>query len=562
MTRTSSNRLWIWFGLVAVLAIIGQRITSVPLVQYAAYMGIDLAALAAVVVGLRINRPANPLAWKFLLANSVVFFMADAVFYTRHDILHLTEFPTPADPIYLAHYGLLFAGLLLLVKRRSSGRPDRAAAIDATVAGIGAALVAWLVWVGPSLAGHMPLLTRLDIAVYPVVDVALFAISLRLLAGRGTRPTAFWLLNAAVLSLFVADSLLGWQQSRGAYITHNYVDALWLGFIVLVGMSALHPSMREMDQPVEASRNTSLRTIALGISAAVPPIALLLGNFNDRSERIAIAAATLAMYSLVIVRLHMAGADERRARKSLEVQGIELADTVQLLELATDARSQLLDGIVTAAEKERGWVAAELHDGPIQILSAIGFGMDRTFRRLASSDIDGAREALDQQREELTNVIASLRRLMADLRPPALDESGLDGAIRDYIATFSRLSGIACTAELEMDGARLDTKTETIVYRVIQEALTNIRKHSFATSCHVMIRPTAGAVTLEVNDNGHGFDAALQSQFVAEQHFGLSTMRERVEVAGGQWKLNSSSNGTAIRAVLPVGVLHLALAAS
>jgi signal transduction histidine kinase len=107
----------------------------------------------------------------------------------------------------------------------------------------------------------------------------------------------------------------------------------------------------------------------------------------------------------------------------------------------------------------------------------------------------------------------------------------------------------------------MHSKTETIVYRLVQEALTNVRKHASATSCEVTLQLDAGSLVLEVRDNGRGFDTSDPLRFVDERHFGLSAMRERVEIAGGTWTLNSHpGKGTVIHARVPAAPLAARLA--
>jgi signal transduction histidine kinase len=562
--RLNRSNAWIAFGAVMAAAIVVEQAVGTPMRHYVVYMAIAAIAMAGMVWGIRVNRPSYSRPWKWILGNQVLFLLADVVFYTRHDVLHINDFPTPADPLYIAHYGLLFGALVFLVRRRSGDTHDRSAALDAAIAAIGAGLISWLAWVGPTLATSMPLLTRFTIAIYPVTDVALLAIGLRLVSGRGARPFSFWCLNAALVCLFSADSLLGWQQSRGTYVTHNFDDALWLAFTVLMSLAAMHPSMNLVSATpaTQRRRRAGVRSLALWTAAAVPPFGLLLADDTSRSGEVAIAIGALAMYSLVILRLHLASREEARAHQIVESQRVELQEALGLLHQATDARAQLIDGIVTARENERSWVAAELHDGPIQSLAAIGISMDRLSRRLERSGDCDSNALLSSQRDDLSTVISGLRRLMTELRPPALDESGLTGALRDYIAGFID-DGIACDADLRLDEHRVDDRTETIVYRVTQEALTNVRKHSGATRCRVALWNGIGTLMLEVQDNGRGFDATRQIDFVADHHFGLSTMRERVEVAGGTWCLESGPGGTIIRASLPAserGVLVKSLA--
>lgn len=208
---------------------------------------------------------------------------------------------------------------------------------------------------------------------------------------------------------------------------------------------------------------------------------------------------------------------------------------------------------ISAREAERIWLAAELHDGPLQRLAAIGYVVDRTRQRVLYGDTVATLDALDRIRDELTAVINSLRRLTAELRPPALDELGLDRALRDYVRRFRNEWHIATSLETSLASAQLDSFTQVVVYRVVQEALTNARKHAAATQIRVEVSVSEHAVTVRVEDNGSGFDLDRTEQTAATGHYGLSVMRERVEGANGTWRVTSARGlGTSIWATLPL----------
>ena len=153
--------------------------------------------------------------------------------------------------------------------------------------------------------------------------------------------------------------------------------------------------------------------------------------------------------------------------------------------------------------------------------------------------------------EVIEQGIAGLRTIIADLRPAALDEIGLKPAI-EALLERRREGQLQIDAHLELPDSRasagiLDPELETTVYRLLQEALTNIVKHAQATSVRVTVRVTGGDVLVEIDDDGDGFDPSAQTS-----GFGLAGMNERVYLAGGTLDVESSQGGTTIRARLPV----------
>ena len=157
------------------------------------------------------------------------------------------------------------------------------------------------------------------------------------------------------------------------------------------------------------------------------------------------------------------------------------------------------------------------------------------------------REPMRQAVADIEEAIDNLRSIISDLRPSLLDDLGLEPAI-EALVDRRREGGLDVTSEvsmLELDGA-LPAELETTIYRLIQEALTNVIKHARAQSAHVSVRASTNVLIVEVSDDGTGFDAAAQTE-----GFGLAGIQERVYLAGGTLELESGSDGTLVRAELP-----------
>jgi two-component system, NarL family, sensor kinase len=132
------------------------------------------------------------------------------------------------------------------------------------------------------------------------------------------------------------------------------------------------------------------------------------------------------------------------------------------------------------------------------------------------------------------------------LRPPVLEERGLPAALEDQAAIFRERTGISC--ETDFTPLRLDHTIETVLYRVAQEALANVAKHSGGARAEVRLRREGDRAVLEISDDGIGFDIQRKSETLGLGHLGLVSMRERVELAGGVWSLVSSpGKGTRIK---------------
>ena len=203
-----------------------------------------------------------------------------------------------------------------------------------------------------------------------------------------------------------------------------------------------------------------------------------------------------------------------------------------------------------ASEQERRRWARELHDETLQALAGLRVGLSSALR---GSEAE-LRDAVDLAVESVTEEIANLRALIVELRPAALDEYGPAAAIESLAARTAERQGIAVEARVDLAFERGDEPTrhapelESTVYRLVQESLTNAVRHADATSIRIDVTEHDGCVDVAVSDDGRGFDAANANS----GGFGLTGMRERVELAGGELDIDSNPSGTTVKARLPV----------
>jgi signal transduction histidine kinase len=212
-------------------------------------------------------------------------------------------------------------------------------------------------------------------------------------------------------------------------------------------------------------------------------------------------------------------------------------------------RGQLLDRTVQATEQERKRIAVELHDGPVQRLTAL----DLKLTWIGGEVQQGGTEVDDRLQEVqslLREQVRQLRQMMTQLRPPILDERGLEAALRDHLITSDNGVDLQVSVEASLL-KRLAPAQEIILYRVAQEAVANVLKHARAEHAWLTLQERNGQVLLEIRDDGIGFDPLMIPQS-RNGHFGILGMRERVEMAGGSWELHSMpGGGTLVRASLP-----------
>ena len=208
--------------------------------------------------------------------------------------------------------------------------------------------------------------------------------------------------------------------------------------------------------------------------------------------------------------------------------------------------------IVEAQESERSRLAQEIHDGPAQVLSNAIFQVEY-IERVIDHDDRLARTELRFLRELLRRELGSVRTFISQLRPPVLDELGLEGAVADAVARTTALTGLAISTELEAPADRLTETQQTVVLRVVQEALQNVRKHGGASSVIVASTIEGEDWVLTVRDDGRGFDVGAVAAR-GRRNFGLQFMQERAELIGARFEVQSRPDaGTIVRLSIPVG---------
>jgi len=209
-------------------------------------------------------------------------------------------------------------------------------------------------------------------------------------------------------------------------------------------------------------------------------------------------------------------------------------------------RRALLAHLVDAGEEERGRIAMDIHDDSIQAITAAGMRLQILRRRL---DDPEQLKLLDELEQTIQLAISRLRHLLFELRPPALDNEGLSAALGSYLDEVDD-PGIAYRFDDQLS-VQPSPESRTILYRIVQEALANVRKHAQATAATVALRELENGFLARVSDDGIGFVAGDEEPVPG--HLGLAAMRERAELAGGWLKIKAApGKGTTLEVWVPV----------
>ena len=225
-----------------------------------------------------------------------------------------------------------------------------------------------------------------------------------------------------------------------------------------------------------------------------------------------------------------------------------LVRSYRTLRAADHQRQQLLATLVTAQEQERRRIAGDIHDDALQHLAVTLLQLE-----LAEKGSDPFKgERLAEIKQNLRAAVESLRRVLFETRPPLLDEAGLVAAIRIYLRQIASESSfrheIRSTLTREPVG-----EVRTVAYRIVQEAVTNIRKHAGAKMVSVTLMDDGDGILVHVLDDGRGFTRKDVTR-AGRSHIGLLSMRERAELAGGWLEIDSTpGSGTTVAFWLPLG---------
>jgi signal transduction histidine kinase len=307
-----------------------------------------------------------------------------------------------------------------------------------------------------------------------------------------------------------------------------------------------------MQDSLEPSKLLPTMTETIAATLKLPYAAVALGQNGDmqivashgtpKGESVSLP---LAYQGETVGELRL----EPRSGETFKTSELNLLKTIaQQTSVAAHTVKQHMDlqhsreALVTAREEERLRIRRDLHDGLGPELASLTLKLDAT-RNILKNDMNKAEELLTELKHQTQDAVASIRRLVYALRPPALDELGLEGALREQARSYDHVLNI----ELKTVGdlTILPAAVEVACYRIAQEALTNVVRHSGAKHCTIILC-AADKLFIDVQDDGIGLGEHYRTGV------GLRSMRERAEELGGTFTMTSSAKGTRLLAILPL----------
>jgi signal transduction histidine kinase len=211
--------------------------------------------------------------------------------------------------------------------------------------------------------------------------------------------------------------------------------------------------------------------------------------------------------------------------------------------------------LLFAQEEERKEISRQLHDEIAQTLTGINVHL-ATLKKEAVVNAKGLKKRITSTQRLVEKSMKTVHRFARELRPMLLDDLGLIPALRSYLRDLMKRTGLRVHFVSFAAGRveELDNAKRTVLYRVAQEALTNVARHAQASQVKVILRRLQDAIRMEIKDNGRSFQAERVLSATSRRRLGLLCMRERVEMVGGTFSIDSKpAQGTTIRAEIPFG---------
>jgi signal transduction histidine kinase len=296
------------------------------------------------------------------------------------------------------------------------------------------------------------------------------------------------------------------------------------------------------------------------VRASPPPtqtraeIERLMGQMREANERLIVAAVQAESLS---DEAHLVAAQARAElgdlMRQLRAANEQLAAMAEEASEREEKYRRLSGRLLTLQDEERRRLALDLHDSTGQCLAALTMNLDVVGQAAKTLDAR-ARRALAESRSLADQCAREVRTFAYLLHPPLLDEVGLLSAVRWYAEGFAKRSGIHVTMELAEIG-RLPGPIETALFRVVQEALTNIHRHASTTTASIRLTATTGAVALDIHDEGHGLRGPVTQRNGTQPEtlgVGIQGMRERVRQLGGTCDVEFTDTGTMVRVRVPM----------
>ena len=324
--------------------------------------------------------------------------------------------------------------------------------------------------------------------------------------------------------------------------------------LVLIHDQSLLEYAVHADSP--AARDRLMHRAGVFFTKAIAPVEATHRTALEASTKLKQLNAELSQHTRTLVDSNRKLQKEVAKRKAVEAALRESRQASVLLlaesHLLQKQMRLLSRRVLSAQEDERRRISRELHDVIAQMLSGINLRLV-TLKKGAATNTKELRQMISDTQRLVEKSVGRVHRFARELRPSVLDDLGLIPALRSHVQVFSAETGIHTTFTASAGVDVLDSHKRTALYRVAQEALTNIARHARASEASVVVDRQEDVIHVRIQDNGKSFDVAKVLGSRTIRHLGLLGMRERVEMVGGRIKIQSvPGQGTTVTAEVPL----------
>lgn len=362
------------------------------------------------------------------------------------------------------------------------------------------------------------------------------------------------------------------REHRAAALLHEpTAGEAFEPHVMAVVPLASSPFYVALEQPIDVAlalpeqlRQRLLLWVALGLTATLLVAWVTTRHVVKPTEELTVAATRIAGGDLASPITVSAGDEIGQLARTLDAMRARLREAQEAIERTnrelesrvaqrTAQLGEVLRQTISAQEDERSRLARELHDETAQTLAALSIALDRARESLLGQPL-AARERIEEAKGISTRVLAETRRLILNLRPAILDDLGLVPAVRWQTEVALGEEGVEVSIRENLDGRRLPPHIEVALFRIVQEALTNVGRHSNARHVDVALEVHDAEIGVIVSDDGKGFDAErVLGSNGRGVSVGLIGMRERVALLGGRLSVESGpGRGTRIVVEVPL----------
>ena len=372
-------------------------------------------------------------------------------------------------------------------------------------------------------------------------------------ASRGLLAAIVDSSDDAIISQNLNGIITSWNSAAERMFGWTAQEALGKPLTIIVPPDLRDEKTDTLKQPEFGERIDRLETVRMKKSGERIDVALTVSAIRDQRGRI----VGTSRISRDITQRKQAEAQLKAAHEQLEQRvserTAELWDKNRELQQQGDLVRQLSGRLLQLQDEERRRIARELHDSVGQMLAAISMNISKVSREKGKLSPD-TQKCIEENASLVSQTLTEIRTMSHLLHPPLLDEVGLGSALKWFIEGFAQRSKIEVQLEIPEEFERLNSELEIAIFRIVQECLTNIHRHSGSPTAEIHVSVQEGSVRCEVVDQGKGIPPEKQSALNSSGSVGVGFrgMRERVRQLGGTLQVDSNGHGTAVKVVLPL----------